>query len=89
MYINAAEEVSGYRLLGYDLDIGASGYGGAPDPGADQRDQRGISSHPIAADGISVSGQGCRPKISGGVWAACHGIVDYPTWYKIQEIYGL
>lgn len=91
MYINVAEEVSGIPSSwpGYDLDIGASG---AKVRQIQEQLNTIAGAYPalsvITADGIY--GQATKETVRQfqeifGLPA--NGIVDYPTWYKIQEIY--
>ena len=91
MYINAAEEVSGIPASwpGYDLDIGASGM----EVRQIQEQINEISgAYPaiprIAADGIfGERTKDAVRKFQEVFGLPATGIVDYPTWYKIQEIY--
>lgn len=91
IYINSAEEISGIPASwpGYDLDIGASGM--KVRQIQEQLNAIGevyteIPQGPV--DGI----YGERTKESVRRFQSVFGlgqtgIVDYPTWYKIQEIY--
>jgi hypothetical protein len=91
MYINAAEEISGIPASwpGYDLDIGASGM----EVRQIQEQINEISgAYPaiprIAADGIfGERTKDAVRKFQEVFGLPATGIVDYPTWYKIQEIY--
>ena len=91
MYINSAEEISGIPASwpGYDLDIGASGV--KVRQIQEQLNTIGevyteVPQGPV--DGI----YGERTKEAVRQFQSVFGlgqtgIVDYPTWYKIQEIY--
>lgn len=91
MYINSAEEISGIPASwpGYDLDIGASGM--KVRQIQEQLNTIGevyteVPRGPV--DGI----YGERTKESVRQFQSVFGlgqtgVVDYPTWYKIQEIY--
>ena len=91
MYINVAEAISGIPASwpGYDLDIGASG---------NKVRQIQEQLNPIAeaypavpvvtADGIYGPETQNSVRIFQSIFGLDQtGIVDYPTWYKIQEIY--
>lgn len=91
IYINTAEEIAGVPLSwpGYALDIGAAG---------DQVEQiqeqlNAISDNypripKIAVDGIYGENTQNAVQIFQDVFGLPEtGIVDYRTWYKIQEIY--
>lgn len=91
MYINVAEEVSGIPSSwpGYDLDIGASG---AKVTQIQEQLNTIAEAYPalptIAVDGI----YGERTKEAVGKFQSIFGlpqtgIIDYSTWYRIQEIY--
>lgn len=91
MYINTAEEISGIPASwpGYNLTIGSSG----PKVLQLQEQLNTISqSYPlipsIIADGIYGEKTQNSVKVFQQVFGLPQtGIVDYPTWYKIQEIY--
>lgn len=91
MYINTAETISGIPSSwpGYDLEIGASG-----DKIRQMQEQlRTISrAYPaiptITADGIYGPATQEAVRVFQSVFGLpATGIVDYPTWYKISEIY--
>ena len=91
MYINVAEAISGIPASwpGYDLDIGATGAEGAADTGATEYRCRLLSG---AADyrgrrDLRRKDERRRKEIQSVFGLPSTGIVDYPTWYKIQEIY--
>ncbi len=91
MYINVAEEVSGVPSSwpGYDLNIGSTGI----KVRQLQEQINGIAeAYPavprIAADGIyGQKTSEAVKKIQNIFGLPQTGITDYPTWYKIQEIY--
>ena len=91
MYINVAEEISGIPASwpGYNLDTGSVG------PKVRQiKEQLNViaEAYPalpsIAADGIygEKTKEAVR-KFQSVFGLPATGIVDYPTWYEIQEIY--
>ena len=91
MYINSAEEIAGIPASwpGHPLDIGSSG-----DKVRQMQEQlNAISgSYPalpqIAADGIFGEGtQNAVREFQRIFGLPATGVVDYPTWYEIQEIY--
>lgn len=91
MYINVAEEISGIPSSwpGYDLDIGASG-----SKVVQLQEQLNAISQAYPAlpkvtpDGIYGSQtQACVRKFQNIFGLPETGIVDYTTWYKVQEIY--
>lgn len=91
MYINVAEEISGIPSSwpGYDLDIGASG-----SKVVQLQEQLNAISQAYPAlpkvnpDGIYGSQtQACVRKFQNIFGLPETGIVDYPTWYKVQEVY--
>ena len=91
MYINVAEEVSGIPSSwpGYDLDIGASG-----SKVLQLQEQLNAISQAYPAlpkvnpDGIyGAQTQASVRKFQNIFGLPETGIVDYTTWYKIQEIY--
>ena len=91
MYINVAEAVSGIPASwpGYDLDIGATGQKVRQ---IQEQLNTVAGSYPalptIAADGIyGEKTRDAVKKFQSVFGLPSTGIVDYPTWYKIQEIY--
>lgn len=91
MYINTAEQVSGVPSSwpGYDLDIGASG---SEVRQIQEQINEIAGAYPaiprIAADGIfGERTKAAVQKFQEVFGLPATGIVDYPTWYKIQEIY--
>lgn len=91
MYINTAEEISGIPASwpGYNLDIGASG-----DKVRQLQEQlNAIAEVYSAIPAVSVDGiYGEQTKESVRRFQSVFGlpatgVVDYPTWYKVQEIY--
>ena len=91
MYINVAEEISGIPSSwpGYDLDIGASG-----SKVLQLQEQLNAISQAYPAlpkvnpDGIyGAQTQASVRKFQNIFGLPETGIVDYTTWYKIQEIY--
>lgn len=91
MYINVAEEVSGVPASwpGYDLDIGATG---AKVRQLQEQISTISQSYPavpsVNADGIYGQRTADAVRRFQGVFGLPEtGITDYPTWYKIQEIY--
>lgn len=91
MYINVAEEISGIPSSwpGYDLDIGASG-----SKVLQLQEQLNAISQAYPAlpkvnpDGIyGAQTQASVRKFQNIFGLPETGIVDYATWYKIQEIY--
>lgn len=91
MYINVAEAVSGIPASwpGYDLDIGATGN----KVSQIQEQLNTIAGAYPAVPTVTVDGiYGDATKNAVWVFQGIFGlgqtgIVDYPTWYKIQEIY--
>ena len=91
MYINTAEEISGIPSSwpGYDLTIGSSG------PKVRQMQEqlnRIARSYPalptVAEDGIFGTGTENAVRQFQTIFGLpATGIVDYPTWYKISEIF--
>ena len=91
MYINSADGISGIPASwpGYDLGVGASG------PKVRQlqeqlaRISRAYPAIPtIAADGVYGSRtREAVEKFQSVFGLPVTGIVDYPTWYKISDIY--
>lgn len=91
MYINTAEEISGIPSSwpGYDLTIGSSG-----DKVRQMQEQlnRISDAYPlipkITADGVYGPATAEAVRVFQSVFGLPQtGIVDYPTWYKISEIY--
>lgn len=91
MYINSAESISGIPASwpGYDLTVGASG-----DKVRQMQEQlRTISrAYPaiptITADGVFGPSTQEAVRVFQSVFdLPATGVVDYPTWYKISEIY--
>ncbi len=91
MYINTAEEISGIPASwpGYNLDIGASG-----DKVRQLQEQlNAIAEVYSAIPAVSVDGiygertQESVRKFQNVFGLPSTGVVDYPTWYKVQEIY--
>ena len=91
IYINSAEEISGIPSSwpGYDLDIGATG----PKVEQMQEQLNAISNNyplipRIAVDGIYGEATQKAVEVFQEIFnLPVTGIVDYRTWYKIQEIY--
>ena len=91
MYINSAEGISGIPASwpGYDLGVGASG----PKVRQLQEQLARISRAYPAIPTITVDGvYGSRTreaveKFQSVFGLPVTGIVDYPTWYKISDIY--
>ena len=91
MYINSAVAVSGVPSSwpGYNLNMGASGDKVLQ---IQQQLNRIAQNYPaiprIAADGIYGSGTANAVRTFQRIFNLPQsGIVDYPTWYKISEIY--
>lgn len=91
MYINSAEEISGIPISwpGYELDIGSSGI----KVRQIQEQLNGISEAYPAIPSVNPDGiYGEETKEAVREFQSVFGlpetgVVDYPTWYKIQEIY--
>ena len=91
IYINTAQEVSGIPSSwpGYDLNIGATG----PKVRQMQEQLNVIAGAYPAVPKVGVDGiYGAQTKASVQKFQNVFGlpetgITDYPTWYKIQEIY--
>lgn len=91
MYINVAEEISGIPSSwpGYDLNIGATG-----EKVRQLQEQLNViaGAYPVipkvGEDGIygERTSESVR-KFQNVFGLPETGITDYPTWYKIQEIY--
>jgi hypothetical protein len=91
MYINTAEEISGIPSSwpGYDLDLGASG-----DKVRQMQEQLNViaGAYPalpkVTVDGIyGEKTKNSVREFQNIFGLPVTGITDYPTWYKIQEIY--
>lgn len=91
MYINTATAISGVPSSwpGYNLNIGASG-----DKVLQMQQQlnRISQNYPaipkVAEDGIYGQGTANAVRVFQGVFNLPQtGIVDYPTWYKISDVY--
>ena len=91
MYINTAQEISGIPSSwpGYNLTIGSTG-----DKVRQMQEQINViaNSYPaipkVAVDGIYGQGTAAAVKEIQSVFGLpVTGVVDYPTWYKISEIY--
>jgi len=91
MYINTAEEISGIPSSwpGYDLTIGSTG-----DKVRQMQEQINeiANAYPaiprVTVDGIFGPGTAAAVREIQSVFGLpATGIVDYPTWYKISEIY--
>lgn len=91
MYINVAEEVSGVPASwpGYDLDIGTTGTKVRQLQEQINTISRSYPAVPsVNADGIYGQRTADAVRRFQGVFGLPEtGITDYPTWYKIQEIY--
>lgn len=91
MYINVAEEVSGIPASwpGYDLDIGVSGNKVLQIQEQLNAINQAYPAIPkVNADSIyGTQTQESVKKFQNVFGLPQSGIVDYPTWYKIQEIY--
>ena len=91
MYINTAEGISGVPVSwpGYDLSIGSEG----PELEQIQRQINAVSEHysiisKIKADGIyGTQTQNAVRKFEEIFGLPKTGIIDYRSWYKVQEIY--
>ena len=91
MYINIAEEISGIPSSwpGYNLTIGSTG-----SKVKQMQEQINVisSAYPaipkVNVDGVFGPGTAESVRIFQSVFGLpVTGIVDYPTWYKISEIY--
>ena len=91
MYINTAEQISGIPSSwpGYDLTIGSSGDKVRQIQQQLNRIAKDYPSLPtIAVDGVyGESTANAVRKFQNVFGLPQTGIVDYPTWYKISEIY--
>lgn len=91
IYINTAEEVSGipYSWPGYDLTIGSRGQSVRQIQEQLNRIARNYPALPvISEDGIygPATEESVR-EFQSIFGLPATGVVDYPTWYKISEIY--
>ena len=91
MYINTAQEISGIPASwpGYDLSVGSSG-----DKVRQMQEQLAVISgaYPaiprVTADGVyGPATEAAVRKFQSVFGLPATGVVDYPTWYKISEIY--
>lgn len=91
MYINTAEEIAGIPLSwpGYDLDIGASGNKVSQIQEQLNAIREGYPALPsVRVDGIYGENTQQTVRAFQRVFGLpVTGIIDYPTWYKIQDIY--
>ena len=91
MYINTAEEIAGIPLSwpGYDLDIGASGNKVSQIQEQLNAIREGYPALPsVRVDGIYGENTQQAVRAFQRVFGLpVTGIIDYPTWYKIQDIY--
>ena len=91
MYINSADIISGVPSSwpGYDLDIGASGNKVRQIQEQLNTIAEAYPAVPVVtADGIYGPETQNSVRIFQSIFGLDQtGIVDYPTWYKIQEIY--
>ena len=91
IYINTAEEISGIPSSwpGYDLTIGSSGPKVRQMQEQLNRIARAYPSLPtISEDGIYGQATADAVRQFQRVFGLpATGVVDYPTWYKISEIY--
>ena len=91
MYINSAEEISGVPSSwpGYNLTIGSTGQKVTQL----QEQLNTIADVYSSIPGINVDGifgeatQNSVRAFQSLFGLPATGIVDYPTWYKVQEIY--
>jgi hypothetical protein len=91
IYINTADEISGIPSSwpGYDLTVGSSG---SKVRQLQQELNRIHQNYPaipsVTADGIfGTATKEAVQKFQSVFGLPASGIVDYPTWYKISEIY--
>ncbi len=91
MYINEAEQISGIPSSwpGYDLSVGATGEKVRMLQQQLNRIARNYPAIPtIAVDGIyGDNTKNAVAKFQSIFNLPSNGIVDYPTWYKISQIY--
>lgn len=91
IYINTADEISGIPSSwpGYDLSVGSSG---SKVRQIQQQLNRIHQNYPaiptVTADGIyGSSTRDAVRKFQSVFGLPATGVIDYPTWYKISEIY--
>lgn len=91
MYINTAQEISGIPSSwpGYDLTVGSSGQKVQQ---MQEQLNRIADDYPalpkVTADGIfGTETEAAVREFQSIFGLPVTGIVDYPTWYKISEIY--
>lgn len=91
MYINTAQEISGIPSSwpGYNLTLGSTG-----DKVRQMQEQINViaGAYPavprVAVDGIYGPGTAAAVRVIQSVFGLpVTGVVDYPTWYKISEIF--
>lgn len=91
MYINSAEEISGVPSSwpGYDLTIGSTG-----EKVRQMQNQLNVISNgyplipKITADGVFGESTAEAVRVFQQIFKLPQtGVVDFPTWYKISEIY--
>ena len=91
MYINTAEEISGVpsSFPGYDLTVGASGQKVLQMQEQLNRIAQDYPALPrISEDGVFGPGtEEAVRKFQSIFGLPATGVVDYPTWYKISEIF--
>ena len=91
MYINEAEQIAGIPSSwpGYDLSVGSTGDKVRMMQEQLNRIAKNYPSIPtIAVDGVFGSGTEAAVKQFQSIFnLPATGIVDYPTWYKISQIY--
>lgn len=91
MYINVAEEISGIPASwpGYDLELGSSGTKVRTIQEQLNRIARNYPALPsITADGVfGPATKRAVEQFQSVFGLPVSGIVDFPTWYKISEIY--
>ena len=91
MYINTAQSISGIPASwpGYNLEKGSTGEKVRLLQEEINGIHKGYPAIPeVAVDGIyGPATQAAVKKIQSVFGLPATGIVDYPTWYKISEIY--
>ena len=91
IYINTADEISGIPSSwpGYDLSVGSSGSKVRQIQQQLNRIHRNYPAIPaVTADGIfGNSTRDAVRKFQSVFGLPATGVIDYPTWYKISEIY--
>ena len=91
MYINSAELISGIPASypGYDLSIGSSGEAVLQIQEQLARIRQVYTAIPaLSTDGIYGQQTAASVKAFQEIFGLpASGIVDYPTWYKISQIY--